>query len=85
MADLSEIIGRRIIAVVTTENQRPPRYQVFLVFEDGMYYEFYGREFTGCNGANPGGLEGALKAARRVGGEVTVYPEKLDAKASQLG
>jgi hypothetical protein len=37
-----ELIGRMVTEVVVSENPRQPHTQVFLVLDDGTYYEFYG-------------------------------------------
>lgn len=85
LSPLSEIVGRRIIAVVTSKNKKPPPFQVFLVFDDGKYFELYGDEITSCKGIDSGGLESALNYARKFGGKLTVYPETLDSKVGQSG
>jgi hypothetical protein len=59
------IVGRRINAVVlkAARNRRsPPATQLFLVFDDGTYYEFYtGAEAISCAGGfDQGGLPGVL-------------------------
>ena len=51
------IIGKCIKGVVVKESDTPPKKQVFLVFTDETYYEFYGEDFTGAKGINKGGVK----------------------------
>ena len=39
--DLQNIVGKQIKGVVVTEGESDPRSQVFLIFSDETYYEFY--------------------------------------------
>ena len=57
--ELAEIVGKRIAGVVVKESSHlsPPR-QVFLIFDDGTNFEFYGNsEVTWTSGVRPGGIE----------------------------
>ena len=47
---LKYLIGKRIAGVVSAKSQRSPQVQVFLVFEDGTRFEFYGENFNCCSG-----------------------------------
>ena len=47
---LQHIIGKTTKSVIVTRDDRPPRNQVFLVFDDNTYFEFYGESFTGAGG-----------------------------------
>jgi len=38
---LKYLIGRRIKAIVKTKTNDSPKEQVFLIFDDDHYYEFY--------------------------------------------
>jgi len=58
---LKEIVGKKIAGVVVAESDHDPSQQVFLVFEDGTTFEFYGRQFTCC-----GGLDQASVLARYI-------------------
>lgn len=40
--EIREIIGRRIAAVYLLDGDSEPRQQLYLVFDDGTYYELYG-------------------------------------------
>jgi hypothetical protein len=58
-AGIKEVIGKRITAVVVAESPRLPQRQVFLIFADDTYFEFYGTDcgFSWTEGVDPGGLE----------------------------
>ncbi len=47
---LAKIVGKRIAGVVVAESPRGPRQQVFLVFDDGTRFEFWGDAFSCCSG-----------------------------------
>lgn len=49
---LAEILGRRIAGVVVAASPRAPRQQVFLVFDDGKRFEFWGENFSCCGGVD---------------------------------
>ncbi len=51
-----QMIGKRIKGIVVKESCNPPRAQVFLIFSDETHYEFYGENFRGTNGVDPGGM-----------------------------
>jgi hypothetical protein len=54
--------------VVVARNPRGPRHQVFLVFEDGARFEFYGENFSCCSGMDKApGIEHYVESA---GGEI---------------
>ena len=74
---VSEIIGKTIKGVVvSTRNKNTPREQVFLVFDDGTYFEFYGKEFTCASGLDKGGVGEALRYARIFCGDIICYHVK---------
>ena len=58
-AAVADIIGKTIKHIVVKEGDRQPRSQVFLVFTDGSYYEFYSAtaEIVGAGGLDVGGIE----------------------------
>ncbi len=58
-AAVEDIIGKTIKHVVVKEGERQPRSQVFLVFTDGSYYEFYSGtgQIVGAGGLRDGGIE----------------------------
>jgi hypothetical protein len=72
-----QIIGKTIRAVITAEgNSEPPRDQVYLIFDDDTYYEFYGGDIAGTGGVDQGGSEyvlGYLEANAPRKGTVTSY------------
>ena len=51
---LKKIVGKRISGLVVARGPSAPRQQVFLVFDDGTYYELYGPEFRGCKDVDRG-------------------------------
>ncbi len=71
MADAAPgIIGKTIAHVVVKKRLDRPVGQVFLVFTDGTYYEFYstGDDITGTSAIDVGGLD----EVRRYGGEASI-------------
>ena len=56
---LAQILGRTIAHVLVKERGTTPRSQVFLVFTDGTYYEFYCTEgnISPTSAAYRGGVE----------------------------
>lgn len=66
------IVGKTISGVLVSENPRQPYTQVFLVFSDGTYYEFYGM-VNSAAGVNRGGIEEAERYAGNFGGTITKY------------
>jgi hypothetical protein len=67
------IVGKTISAVVVKRRPERPLGQVFLVFTDGTYYEFFSAfdEINGASAIDVGGLE----AVRRYGGEQWIVVE----------
>jgi hypothetical protein len=74
-SEVRGIIGKTIVGVLVADNQRQPERQVFLVFGDGTYYEFFSPNgqlgFTG--GPHLGDMAKAEKYARGGGGFVTKF------------
>ncbi len=52
-----KMIGKRIKGVVVKEGNDLPFAQVFLLFSDNTFFEFYGNTISGCNDIDNGGLE----------------------------
>lgn len=50
------VVGKRIQGVVVAERDSAPHTQVFLIFEDGTYYELYG-QISGRNDIDVGPAE----------------------------
>ena len=74
-AAVETIIGKTVKHVVVKEGATPPQSQVFLVFTDDTYYEFYATYGTisGAGAIDTGGVE----AVRRyMGGEKRVVYER---------
>jgi hypothetical protein len=73
--EVRDIVGKTIVGVLVADNPRVPGRQVFLVFNDNTYYEFYGPDgqlgFTG--GACPGGMADAERYAGGFGGTITKF------------
>jgi len=61
-AEVGQIIGKRIGGVIVKECPSAPRAEVFLIFEDGTYYEFYSSvEITCAGGVDRGGREEVIR------------------------
>jgi hypothetical protein len=75
---LRHIVGKRIAAVVAAASPRPPHRQVFLVFDDGTRFEFWGERFSCCSGLDQAaGIDRYVKSG---GGAIThAYGESFDA------
>lgn len=74
---LGEIVGRRISSVVVAANSNDmPHHQVFLMFDDGTYFEFWGELFSCGGGVDRGGKDDAIKYALAHNGTTisAVYP-----------
>lgn len=75
---LREIIGKTITDVVVAYNKhRDPANQVFLVFDDGTYFEFWGAQFNCNSGVDRGGMAAVTDYVERVHAAkiVDVYPQ----------
>jgi hypothetical protein len=55
-SQIREILGKKINGVVVKEGEKAPQTQVFLLFSDGTYYEFYGI-INGTGGVDRGGIK----------------------------
>jgi hypothetical protein len=68
-----DIVGKTISAIVLKRRPQRPVGQLFLVFTDGTYYEFFSScdDINGASGIHTGGLE----AARRYGGDQWIVLE----------
>jgi len=53
---LRQILGKTIRAAVVAESSDSPGHQVFLIFTDDTYFEFYGDQFNCSSGIDLGGL-----------------------------
>jgi hypothetical protein len=65
---LAKIIGRRIAGVVVARSPRGPKRQVFLVFEDGTRFEFWGENFSCCSDVDK--AAGLADYVEMAGGEI---------------
>jgi hypothetical protein len=65
---IAQIVGRRIAGVVVAQSPRGPRQQVFLVFEDGTRFEFWGENFSCCSGVDR--AAGLADYVEMAGGEI---------------
>jgi hypothetical protein len=61
---VKNIVGKTIAAVLVKERANTPRGQVFLVFSDGTYFEFYATE---------GNIQGASDLRHGTFGDVKAY------------
>ncbi len=68
---LKDIVGRRIRQVVVASNDGPgPGQQVFFIFDDGTYFEFYGEDFNCTACVDRGGASEVMIHAHRVGAKI---------------
>jgi hypothetical protein len=76
--DIEGIIEKKIKSVVVSEcNRCGPPSQVFLVFDDNTYIEFYGE--IGCAGGPASGSENtALTYASKAAGTITIYGQSTE-------
>ncbi len=75
-----KMIGKRIKGVVVKESSDVPQAQVFLLFADDTYFEFYGNSISGCNDIDHGGLETVKNYM--AGPQRTIKLEKVDESIS---
>jgi hypothetical protein len=67
------ILGKHIKSVLINERDDSMlRQQMFLIFDDGTYFEFYGHISAGPALAS-GGAEGALKYAQKSEGRLQTF------------
>lgn len=67
---VSKILGKAITAVVVGESDKNPHNQVFLVFDDGTKFEFWGADLSCASGLDQGGVEEARAYIEGIGGRV---------------
>lgn len=60
-----DIIGKTIAQVIVAKNDRDPRQQVFIVFDDDTWFEFYGASFNCAGGVSRGTAADARDYAER--------------------
>ncbi len=77
---LREIVGKTITDVIVARNDyRDPANQVFLVFDDGTFFEFWGAQFNCNGGVWQGGVDDAERYVRRCEARVVDrYPGHRD-------
>ena len=69
---LKQIIGKSIGGIVLAENMGPgPQYQIFVIFTDNTYLEFYG-DMSWTTHLETGDIETVRQYASRFGGKVVV-------------
>jgi hypothetical protein len=71
-SEIKGVIGKTIAGVLVAQNTRQPNTQVFLVFSDGTYYEFYGC-VNSAAGVDRGGMAEVKRYARAFEGGITKY------------
>lgn len=73
---LKDIVGKTVSGVAVAANSHShPHQQVFLIFPDGTYFEFYGEQFSCASGLDKGDMEKACSYAKKGGGDIkAVYP-----------
>ena len=56
--EIKDIAGKMIKGIVVKKSDRNPKSQVFLLFNDNTYYEFYSTEkINGADGVDHGGMD----------------------------
>lgn len=60
--EIATIIGKRIQGILVSEHKTDPWAQIFLVFDDGTFYELYG-EMSSTTRPERGGMGSALHYA----------------------
>ena len=65
---VAHIVGKRIAGVVVAHSPRGPKQQVFLVFDDGTRFEFWGENFSCCAGLDK--AHGLVDYVEMAGGEI---------------
>jgi hypothetical protein len=73
---LAKIVGRRIAGVVVAQSPRGPKQQVFLVFDDGMRFEFWGENFSCCTDVDK--AAGLADYVEMAGGEIVAMYGALE-------
>ncbi len=73
---IAKIIGKRIRSIVLVENDRDPREQVFLIFDDGTYFELFGERFSCGTHFHDGDVDYVVRLLERYGvnKEIKIYP-----------
>ena len=70
---LQGVIGKTISSVVfRSELDVSPEIQLFLVFEDGTYFEFYGQDINYVRSLSDGDVTKAIDYARRFSTEILI-------------
>jgi hypothetical protein len=70
---LQEVIGKTIRSIVFRSGINiSPETQLFLVFEDDTYFEFYGQEIDFVRSLSEGDITKAMDYARKFSTEVLV-------------
>ena len=79
---LAKIVGRRIAGVVVAQSPRGPRQQVFLVFEDGTRFEFWGENFSCCSDVDK--AAGLADYVEMAGGKIVAMYGTLEDRPRKL-
>lgn len=79
---VSEIVGKHIVGVVTAESDGTPRTQAFLLFSDGTRFEFHGERFSCCAGLDK--AAGVLRYIASAGAKVTRRFGQVESPAGEL-
>lgn len=70
-------VGKTITSVVIAEHQhRTPTRQVFLIFGDDTYLEFYGDDYNCTNNLSDGGLDEVVRFSELNNREIHIFTEK---------
>lgn len=71
-----KVVGKTIAGVYCRENESIPKGQVFIIFDDGTYFEMYtmSDEIIGTKGLNAGVLDDVVSLNHPEGKEICRYP-----------
>ena len=75
---VKKLIGKRIKGVVAKKRRESPQYQIFLIFSDNSYYEFYTSNCSNEIFTISGLQKGGLKKVREYMGQENVVFEAFD-------
>ena len=82
---IGDITGKTIRSVIVSEyNEKGPRTQVFLVFNDDSYYELYG-DFRGAGGVDQGDEGRVIAYARQSQGKISRYSSSVPPQGPGAG
>lgn len=67
---IENILGKTITKVIVSEKKEVSHRQVFLIFSDDTYFEFYGKNFSGASNIDLGGIEDVKQFVEKMGTKI---------------